>query len=117
MLAFLMLAENPLEHIVRHPMIQRPAHLGWLTQGGKITLLDSHIVMMMLAALLLILLVPLSVRRRRGTGEVDVTGADRFRQRRRGDLRISAQGGRAARPAAATPTGSSSSSGPSSSSS
>ena len=68
-LAFL--AENPLEHIVRHPMIQRPANLGWLTQGGKITLLDSHIVMMMLAALLLILLVPFSVRRRRGTGEVD----------------------------------------------
>jgi F-type H+-transporting ATPase subunit a len=68
-LAFL--AENPLEHIVRHPMIQRPANLGWLTQGGKITLLDSHIVMMMLAALLLVLLVPISVRRRRGTGEVD----------------------------------------------
>ncbi len=65
------LAENPLEHIVRHPMIQRPAHLGWLTQGDKITLLDSHIVMMMIAALLLILLVPLSVRRRRGAGEVD----------------------------------------------
>lgn len=65
------LAENPLEHIVRHPMIQRPADLGWLTQGGRITLLDSHIVMMMLAALLLILLVPFSVRRRRGTGEVD----------------------------------------------
>jgi F-type H+-transporting ATPase subunit a len=65
------LAENPLEHIVRHPLIQRPAHLGWLTQGDRITLLDSHIVMMMLAALLLILLVPVSVRRRRGTGEVD----------------------------------------------
>lgn len=65
------LAENPLEHIVRHPMIQRSANLGWLTQGGKITLLDSHIVMMLLAGLLLILLVPISVRRRRGTGEVD----------------------------------------------
>jgi F-type H+-transporting ATPase subunit a len=65
------LAENPLEHIVTHPMIQRPANLGWLTQGGRITLLDSHIVMMMLAALLLILLVPFSTRRRRGTGEVD----------------------------------------------
>ncbi|HEY2293555.1 MAG TPA: F0F1 ATP synthase subunit A [Thermoanaerobaculia bacterium] len=73
-----MLAENPLEHIVRHPMIQIPAHLGWLTQGDKITLLDSHIVLMMLAALLLILFVPVSVRRRRGTGEVDAmvpTGA------------------------------------------
>src|SRR3954470_6315209 len=70
-----MLAENPLEHIVTHPMIQRPLHLPgkwqFLAQGGHITLLDSHIVMMMLAGLLLILLVPLSVRRRRGTGEVD----------------------------------------------
>ncbi len=75
-LAFL--AENPLEHIVPHPLIQRPAHLGWLTQGDKVTLLDSHILMMMLAALLLILLVPVSVRKRRGAGEVDAlvpTGA------------------------------------------
>jgi len=58
MLAFLI--ENPLEHIVRHPMIQR----------NGITLLDSHIVMMMLAAFLLILLLPIWVRRRRGTDEV-----------------------------------------------
>src|SRR3954470_16397338 len=68
MLAFL--AENPLEHIVRHPMIQKEAHLGFLTQGGKVTLLDSHIVMMMLAALLLVLLLPLWVRSRRGTDPV-----------------------------------------------
>jgi F-type H+-transporting ATPase subunit a len=54
------MAENPLEHIVRHPMIQR----------NGITLLDSHIVMLMLAALLLILALPASVRRRRGTDEV-----------------------------------------------
>jgi F-type H+-transporting ATPase subunit a len=65
------LAENPLEHIVRHPMIQRAADLGFFSPGGKVTLLDSHIVMMMLAGLLLILLVPLSVRRRRGMGEID----------------------------------------------
>jgi F-type H+-transporting ATPase subunit a len=58
MLAFLI--ENPLEHIVRHPMIRR----------NGITLLDSHIVMMMLAAFLLILLLPIWVRRRRGTDEV-----------------------------------------------
>jgi F-type H+-transporting ATPase subunit a len=58
MLAFL--AENPLEHIVRHPMIQRHG----------ITLLDSHIVMLILAALLLILLLPVWVRRRQGTDEV-----------------------------------------------
>jgi F-type H+-transporting ATPase subunit a len=76
------MAENPLEHIVPHPMIQWPLHLPgkwqFLAQGGHITLLDSHIVMMMLAALLLILLIPFSMRRRRGTGEVDslvLTGA------------------------------------------
>jgi F-type H+-transporting ATPase subunit a len=76
MLAFL--AENPLEHIVRHPMIQRPANLGWLSHGGKITLLDSHIVMLMLAGLVLILLLPVWVRRRRGTDPVSAlvpTGA------------------------------------------
>lgn len=75
-LAFL--AENPLEHIVPHPIKQVPANLGWLSQGGKVTVLDSHILMMMLAALLLILFVPVSVGRRRGTGEVDAlvpTGA------------------------------------------
>lgn len=66
MLAFL--AENPLEHIVRHPMIQR----------NGITLLDSHIVMLLLAALLLVLVLPVWVRRRRGTDAVSAlvpTGA------------------------------------------
>jgi F-type H+-transporting ATPase subunit a len=53
-------AENPLEHIVRHPMIVR----------NGFTLLDSHIVMLMLAALLLILLLPIWVRKRRGTDTV-----------------------------------------------
>lgn len=62
------MAENPLEHIVRHPMIQRDGF----------TLLDSHIVMLMLAALLLVLLLPVWVRRRRGTdavGSLVPTGA------------------------------------------
>jgi F-type H+-transporting ATPase subunit a len=55
-----LIAESPLEHIVRHPMIQRDG----------ITLLDNHIVMMILAAVLLILLLPMWVRRRGGTDEV-----------------------------------------------
>jgi F-type H+-transporting ATPase subunit a len=62
------MAENPLEHIVRHPMIQR----------NGFTLLDSHIVMLMLAGFLLILLLPIWVRRRRGTdavGSLVPTGA------------------------------------------
>ena len=60
MFFFLAFAENPLEHVVRHPMIQR----------NGITLLDSHIVMLMLAGLLLMLLLPIWVRRRRGTDAV-----------------------------------------------
>jgi len=78
MLAFLMLSESPLEHIVRHPMIQRPANLGFLTPGGKITLLDSHIVMMLIAAVLLLALIPAWARRRRGKAGIDAmvpTGA------------------------------------------
>jgi len=54
------MAENPLEHIVRHPMIQRDGF----------TLLDSHIVMLMLAGFLLILLLPIWVRRREGSDEI-----------------------------------------------
>src|SRR5918992_2981840 len=54
------LAANPLDHIVRHPMIRR----------NGFTLLDNHIVMLMLAAFLLILLLPIWVRRRRGTDAV-----------------------------------------------
>jgi F-type H+-transporting ATPase subunit a len=55
-----LLAANPLDHIVRHPMIR--------TNG--FTLLDNHIVMLMLAAFLLMLLLPVWVRRRRGADDV-----------------------------------------------
>jgi F-type H+-transporting ATPase subunit a len=54
------MADNPLDHIVRHRMIQ------W----NGFTLLDSHIVMLMLAAFVLMLFVPMWVRRRRGTDAV-----------------------------------------------
>ena len=65
------LAANPLEHVVQHPIIQRPANLGPLTPEGKITLFSDHISMLILGGLLLILLVPMLVRKRRGKGEVD----------------------------------------------
>ncbi len=69
MLAFLM-AADPLEHVVRHPIVQRPADLGVLTPEGQITLLDNHIAMIILAGLLISLFLPLWVRRRRGTDAV-----------------------------------------------
>jgi F-type H+-transporting ATPase subunit a len=70
MLAFLM-ATNPMEHVIQHPLVQKPADLGALTPDGKITILSDQIVIMILAGLLLTLLVPVLVRRRRST---DVVG-------------------------------------------
>ena len=63
--------ESPLEHIVQHPLIERPARLGPLTPGGTITLFSDQIAMIVLAGLLLIALVPLLVKRRRGSAGVD----------------------------------------------
>ena len=57
-------AESPLEHIVQHPLIERPANLGPLTPDGKITLFSDQIAMILLAGVLLIALVPILVRRR-----------------------------------------------------
>ncbi len=71
-------AASPLEHIVQHPLIERPAHLGPLTPNGVITIFSDQIAMLALAGVLLIALVPLLVRRRRGRNEVDAlvpTGA------------------------------------------
>jgi F-type H+-transporting ATPase subunit a len=64
-------SENPLEHIVQHPLIERPANLGPLTPDGKITLFSDQIAMLVLAGVLLIALVPVMVRRRRGRHGVE----------------------------------------------
>jgi F-type H+-transporting ATPase subunit a len=58
-------AESPLEHIVQHPLIERPADLGPLTPGGTITIFSDQIAMIVLAGALLIALVPLLAKRRR----------------------------------------------------
>ena len=63
-------AESPLEHIVQHPLIERPASLGPLTPNGVVTIFSDQIAMILLAGVLLIALVPLLVRRRRGTDPV-----------------------------------------------
>jgi F-type H+-transporting ATPase subunit a len=62
---------SPLEHIVQHPLIERPAHLGPLTPNGVITIFSDQIAMLALAGVLLIALVPMLVRRRRGRSDVD----------------------------------------------
>jgi F-type H+-transporting ATPase subunit a len=67
MLAFLMMAASPLDHVIQHPMVQRDLDLGGfpLTPEGKITLLSDQITMMILAGLLLMVFIPMLVRRRR----------------------------------------------------
>lgn len=62
---------SPLDHVVQHPLKEVPADLGFLTPDGVITVLSDQIVMMIVAGLLLAILLPIYVRRRRGTGEVD----------------------------------------------
>jgi len=64
-------SESPLEHIVQHPLIERPANIGLLTPEGKITVFSDQIAMIALAGVLLIALVPIMVRRRRGKAGVD----------------------------------------------
>jgi F-type H+-transporting ATPase subunit a len=71
-------AESPLEHIVQHPLVERPAALGPLTPNGTVTLFSDQIAMIALAGVLLMALVPVLVRRRRGTdliGSLVPTGA------------------------------------------
>jgi F-type H+-transporting ATPase subunit a len=68
--AIIVAAESPLDHIVRHPIIQRPADLGILTPEGRITLLDNHIAMTILAGLVLILFLPALVKKRRSRDAV-----------------------------------------------
>jgi F-type H+-transporting ATPase subunit a len=66
---------NPLEHIVQHPLITRPADLGrFLTPDHRITLLSNHIVMMITTGVLMALLLPLLVRKRRALPGHDEVG-------------------------------------------
>jgi len=63
--------ESPLEHIVQHPLVERPANVGALTPDGKITIFSDQIAMIALAGILLVAVVPMMVKRRKGKGGVD----------------------------------------------
>jgi F-type H+-transporting ATPase subunit a len=63
-------SESPLDHIVQHPLIERPANLGPLTPNGVVTVFSDQIAMLVLAGLLLMVCIPLIVRRRRGKDAV-----------------------------------------------
>ena len=65
-----MASDNPLSHVVQHPIVEAPADLGILTPHGRITILSDQIVMMIVAGLLLTMLVPVLVRRRAGSDAI-----------------------------------------------
>lgn len=61
--------ESPLEHIVQHPLVERPASLGPLTPNGVVTVFSDQIAMLVLAGAILLCL-PLLIRRRRSRDDV-----------------------------------------------
>ena len=68
---------NPLSHVLPHPIETVHADLGPLTPQGQVTLLSDQIVMMIVAGLLLMVAVPMAIRRRRSeaeTGKFVLTG-------------------------------------------
>ena len=70
--------DNPLSHVIPHPLKQVPADLGPLTSDGVITVLSDQIVMMIVAGILLCLVFPALVRKRRGDTEIGRMVPGRF---------------------------------------
>lgn len=64
-------SSSPLEHIVQHPLVEKPADLGFLTPQGKVTVFSDQIAMLLLAGLLLLVLIPRWARRRRAKQGID----------------------------------------------
>ena len=62
--------DNPLSHVIQHPLVQREADLGLLTPEGVLTLLSDQIVMMIVAGVILTFLFPILARRRQDASEV-----------------------------------------------
>ena len=65
-----MAPENPLSHVIQHPLKEVPADLGLLTPKGVITVFSDQIAMLILAGLLLILVMPYLLRRRAHTDPI-----------------------------------------------
>ena len=62
--------DDPLSHVIPHPLVTREADLGFFTSEGFITLLSDQIVMMIIAGILLCFGLPLLMRKRRDDSEI-----------------------------------------------
>ena len=65
------MASDPLGHVVQHPIHQVVADLGVLTPAQKITVMSDQIIMMIVAGLLLTIVVPLVLRKRSGSDDLE----------------------------------------------
>jgi F-type H+-transporting ATPase subunit a len=63
--------DSPLSHVVQHPIVEVPAHLGPLTPNGVVTVFSDQIGQLILAGALLVVAVPMLIRGRRGRSGVD----------------------------------------------
>ncbi len=62
--------DNPLSHVVPHPLHQVEADAGLLTPEGVVTVLSDQILMIIAAGILLVIGLPLVLRRRRDKSEI-----------------------------------------------
>ncbi len=62
--------DNPLSHVIPHPIVQSDQDFGMLTPEGVVTVLSDQIVMMIVAGLLLCLFVPRMMRRGKDSSEI-----------------------------------------------
>ncbi len=62
--------DNPLSHVVPHPLHQVEADAGLLTPEGVVTVLSDQILMIIVAGILLAIGLPMVLRRRRDQSEI-----------------------------------------------
>ena len=62
--------DNPLSHVIPHPLVTRDEDLGFWTPEGFLTVLSDQIVMMIIAGILLCLVFPFLVRKRQDSSEI-----------------------------------------------
>jgi F-type H+-transporting ATPase subunit a len=67
---FQVAGDNPLSHVLPHPIWQLEVEETAFTAGGKLTVLSDQITMIILAGFLLCLVLPRSLGRRRGDSEI-----------------------------------------------
>ncbi len=65
-----MASDNPLSHVVQHPLVEVPADLGFLTPRGEITLLSDQITALVAGGLLLMIFLPAFLRRRKSADPI-----------------------------------------------